>query len=183
MPGSPDDTPLLAGLAAGREDAFAAAYDRFAGRLLAAAWGILGSRADAEDAVQDVFVGLVRSRATLGGVEDLGAYLFASLRHAAAREWRRREREREAPRAAGVAAGYAAAQATFGRAEDPRERGSRLERALAALPREQREVVALKIDGGLTFAQVAEVLGIRANTAASRYRYALGRLRTSLEES
>jgi len=69
---------------------------------------------------------------------------------------------------------------TLGGAEDPRERGSRLERALAALPREQREVVALKIDGGLTFAQVAEVLGISPNTAASRYRYALGRLRDRL---
>jgi RNA polymerase sigma-70 factor (ECF subfamily) len=126
---------------------------------------------------------MVRSRASLAQVEDLGAYLFASLRHAAARRWQRRSREREASRAAGSARGYAVPRPTLGGAEDPRDPRSRLDRALATLPHEQREVVALKIDGGLTFAQIGAVLGVSPNTAASRYRYALGRLRTSLEES
>jgi len=175
---TPDDTPLLAGLAAGREDAFAAAYDRFAARLVAAAWGMLGNRADAEDAVQDVFVSMVRSRASLAQVEDLGAYLFASLRHAAARRWQRRSAQRS--RGDAALAEAAAAPPAGGVAAD---RADRLDRALATLPREQREVVALKIDGGLTFAQIGAVLGVSPNTAASRYRYALGRLRTSLEES
>jgi RNA polymerase sigma-70 factor (ECF subfamily) len=175
MPGSPDETTLLAGLAAGREDAYAAAYDRFAARLLAAAWGMLGNRADAEDAVQDVFVGLVRSRATLAEVEDLGAYLFASLRHAAARRWQGRGAERRQADGADPAA--APQPGAVGG-----ERSERLERALAALPRDQREVVALKIDGGLTFAEIAAVLGVSPNTAASRYRYALQRLRDRLKE-
>ncbi len=43
-------------------------------------------------------------------------------------------------------------------------------------------MVVLKIDGDLTFAQIAEVLGIPANTAASRYRYALEKLRSALGE-
>ena len=43
-----------------------------------------------------------------------------------------------------------------------------------ALPPEQREVVLLKIDGELTFAQIAEVIGASMNTAASRYRYDAG---------
>ena len=42
-------------------------------------------------------------------------------------------------------------------------------------------MVALKIDGELTFAQIAQVIGVSINTAASRYRYALQKLRTSLE--
>ena len=54
----------------------------------------------------------------------------------------------------------------------------RLERALAALPTDRREVIALKIDGGLTFREIAAVLGISPNTAASRYRYALAELAT-----
>ena len=58
--------------------------------------------------------------------------------------------------------------------------GQRLQRALLALPAEQREVVALKIDGGLTFAQIAQVMDVSINTAASRYRYALEKLRSSL---
>ena len=48
-------------------------------------------------------------------------------------------------------------------------------------PTEQREVIVLKVDAGLTFAELAAVLGISANTAASRYRYALEKLRTALE--
>jgi RNA polymerase sigma-70 factor (ECF subfamily) len=51
------------------------------------------------------------------------------------------------------------------------------------LPCEQREVVLLKIDGELTFAQIAVVMGTSINTAASRYRYALEKLRTELETS
>jgi RNA polymerase sigma-70 factor (ECF subfamily) len=52
--------------------------------------------------------------------------------------------------------------------------------AVAALPDAQREVVALKIDAGLTFAEIAAVTGTSLNTAASRYRYALEKLRTAL---
>jgi RNA polymerase sigma-70 factor (ECF subfamily) len=55
--------------------------------------------------------------------------------------------------------------------------------AVAALPAAQREVVALKIDGGLTFAEIATVIGTSANTAASRYRYALEKLRACLTTS
>src|SRR5437879_3620136 len=50
------------------------------------------------------------------------------------------------------------------------DRAVRLERALAELPAGQREVIALKVDGGLTFAEVAACLGVSPNTAASRYR-------------
>ena len=46
--------------------------------------------------------------------------------------------------------------------------------------RRKREVIALKIEGELTFAQIAEALDISINTAASRYRYALEKLRVVL---
>ncbi|MFM8421945.1 MAG: sigma factor-like helix-turn-helix DNA-binding protein, partial [Verrucomicrobiota bacterium] len=52
--------------------------------------------------------------------------------------------------------------------------------AVAALPPAQREVIALKFDGGLTFAEIAAVVGVSANTAASRYRYGAAKLRTLL---
>ena len=58
-----------------------------------------------------------------------------------------------------------------------------LEHLLLALTEDQREVVLLKVDGELTFEQIGLMLGISANTVASRYRYALGRLRTLLLES
>ena len=81
----PEGDPLVQGLAEGREEAFAALYDRFGLALFRVAWAMLGSRPDAEDAVQEVFVGLVRARQTLGKVDNLRAYLFASLRHAVAK--------------------------------------------------------------------------------------------------
>jgi RNA polymerase sigma-70 factor (ECF subfamily) len=67
--------------------------------------------------------------------------------------------------------------------EPPGENGDRaelLERSLRDLPAEQREVVVLKIWGGLTFEAIGEVLGISPHTAASRYRYALNHLRRTL---
>ena len=56
----------------------------------------------------------------------------------------------------------------------------RLQQAVRSLPDEQREVVALKIDGELTFAQIAQIVGVSVSTAASRYQYALRKLRASL---
>jgi RNA polymerase sigma-70 factor (ECF subfamily) len=172
---SPTGCPLVQALAEGRQEAFAALYDRFAAALFRVACVLLGSRPDAEDAVQEVFVGLVRSRRSLVQVEDLHAYVFASLRTAAGRIAARRGR---APREVALDLDDLAAPGA-----PPRdlEQEVRLERALRSLPAAQRELIALKIDGGLTFAEIATCLGISPNTAASRYRYALEKLRAALE--
>jgi RNA polymerase sigma-70 factor (ECF subfamily) len=161
--------PLLAGLAEGRDEAFAALYDRYGRSLFRVAWTLLRSRQDAEDAVQDVFLGLVRSRSALGRIENVRAYLFSALRHAAARLAARKPTDH--PRL--VSDGQSGASRN---GLDP-EMADWLDRALAALPHEQREVLTLKIDGELTFEEVGAVLGISANTAASRYRYALEKMR------
>lgn len=171
----PADDPLLQGLAEGREEAFAALYDCFAASLFRVAFSLLRSRQDAEDAVQEVFVGLVRARARLRNIENLRAYLFAALRRAAARIAAAPRRLRLLPPEEMV---------LLCRPElsgSDSEQALRLERAIQALPPEQREVVALKVDGDLTFAEIAAVLGINPNTAASRYRYALEKLRAALE--
>jgi RNA polymerase sigma-70 factor (ECF subfamily) len=55
-----------------------------------------------------------------------------------------------------------------------------LRRALTALPEEQRAVVLLHLWGGLSFRELAAALDIPANTAASRYRYALAALKRTL---
>jgi RNA polymerase sigma-70 factor (ECF subfamily) len=172
----PESDPLLVGLADGRDEAFAALYDRFGRSLFRVAWTLLHSRPDAEDAVQDVFLGLFRARAALGRIENLRAYLFGALRHAAARLAARKQADLPRPRpdrqgGAGNTPGT----------PDP-ELSDWLDRALAALPREQREVLSLKIDGELTFAEVGAVLGVSPATAASRYRYALEKLRGHFDE-
>jgi RNA polymerase sigma-70 factor (ECF subfamily) len=52
--------------------------------------------------------------------------------------------------------------------------------AVLALPPEQREVVVLHIWGALTLAEIGALTRVSPNTAASRYRYALAKLRESL---
>jgi RNA polymerase sigma-70 factor (ECF subfamily) len=142
--------------------------------LFAGGWTVC--RADAEDAVQEGFVRFWRSRER---AHDPLAYLYACVKRAALERLRgdgRRKRRETA----------AASPETSGRwFVDPlegEERRAAIEAALAALPPEQREVLVLKLWGELTFAQVGEAVGVSANTAASRYRYALARLREQLAE-
>jgi RNA polymerase sigma-70 factor (ECF subfamily) len=173
---SPSACPLIPGLAQGQDQAFAALYDGLGRSLFRVAWALLGSRQDAEDAVQEVFVGLVRSRRALLRVANLRAYVFASLRSAAGRIAAARRKH------------PCASLPDPGELPAPQERPLdleqevRLERALRGLPAEQRELLALKVDAGLTFAEIGFCLGISPNTAASRYRYALEKLRAALED-
>ena len=60
------------------------------------------------------------------------------------------------------------------------ERSAQIEKAIQGLPEYYKEVIILKIWGELTFEQIAETLDIPMNTAASRYRYALEKLRRTL---
>jgi len=55
-----------------------------------------------------------------------------------------------------------------------------IEKALRQLPDEQREIITLKIWGEMTFAEIATALDISPNTAASRYRYGMERLKLVL---
>ncbi len=167
--------PLLLGLAAGDERAFAALYDRFAARMYRVALRLLASPEDAEDVVQEVFLATVRSHERLAGVRDLTSYLFTAIHRAAGRAALRRARAVPlSPTAADEAVAPPEQTATDG------PDWHRLQQAVRALPDEQREVVTLKIDGELTFAQIAQIVGVSISTAASRYQYALRKLRSSL---
>jgi RNA polymerase sigma-70 factor (ECF subfamily) len=176
MEGSGVD-PLPANLATGDMRAFAALYDRFGERLYRTALGMLRSPEDAEDTVQEVFVAVLQSRLPVTESQDLTAYLFTSLRRAAGRCAARRARLPTLPEAAIHEAEAPSAQHN----DSANPYSERLQRALLALPTKQREMVALKIGGELTFAEIARVLGVSINTAASRYRYALEKLRCSLD--
>ena len=163
-------------LAAGDRQAFADLYDTLAPRMFAAAVSLTGSTQEAEDVVQDVFVELARTRHRIPVIADLEAYVFTMLHHAVSRRRRRLAVDRRAILTIG------AKRTADGRLEQrpvpPAD--DELAAAVARLPAAQREVVSLKIDGGLTFAQIAAVLGTNINTAAGRYRAALDRLRAAL---
>jgi RNA polymerase sigma-70 factor, ECF subfamily len=141
--------------------------------LLARQW--VSSRADAEDVVQEAFIRFWRSR---DRVTEPVAYLYASVKHCAL-DWQR-GRKRQAGRE--EVAARPEAETLFAGPLEEAERRAAIAAALTTLPENQREVLVMKIWGGLSFPQIAEALRISANTAASRYRYALSKLREQLAE-
>jgi RNA polymerase sigma-70 factor (ECF subfamily) len=170
----PPANPLARDLADGRPEAFAELYERFARPLLRVATAMLGRSDQGEDVVHDVFVNLARGRRRFLEVEDIEAYIFASLRYAIGARLTAEKRDQ-----------YHLRQLALQKADDVQaapDVADDLNAKLASLPPEQREVVVLKIDGGLTFAQIADVLDISLNTAGSRYRYAIEKLRKKLDE-
>jgi RNA polymerase sigma-70 factor (ECF subfamily) len=126
--------------------------------------------------VHDVFVELARSRDRLARITDLDAYIFTMLRHAVSRRRRRRDVDRRAIDTVGRQRADAG-RFTTQPVETP---DNELTSAVARLPPAQREVLSLKIDGGLTFVEIAAVIGTSINTAASRYRYAIENIRATL---
>lgn len=169
----------LARLAAGDMAAFARLYDRLGERLFAAARRMTGSVEGAEEAVQEVFVALVRGQEKLATVSDLDGYVFTALRHSIGRRWRSLASQRRS--LDGLRRTIEEIHGSKGRVMPaPRLPDDELAAAVATLPQIQAEVVALRIDGGLSFEEIAAATGTSPNTAASRYRAALEKLRLTL---
>lgn len=152
-------------------------YDAHASSLLAFALSLTRSSADARDVLQDVFTRLAHHPRRLDDVRDARGFLLRLTHHAAIDLFRRQQRQLRQTEPLGEAPPSAFASAT-----DPDEQAFReaLAGALAELPPDQRAVVHLKLWEGLTFEQIASLLDIPPNTAASRYRYGLEKLRSRL---
>jgi RNA polymerase sigma-70 factor (ECF subfamily) len=159
---------LFARVARGDESALAQVYDENALRLHGYARALVRTEGDADEVLQEVFLGLARSRDRLAAVENPVGYLFRAARNAAFALAR-------ASRRTG-ALDEAAEPIVEARDGGDADEANAL---LARLPGEQREVIVLKVYSGLTFREIAEALGVPANTVASRYRYAIERLRES----
>jgi RNA polymerase sigma-70 factor, ECF subfamily len=157
----------------GTDEHWKTCFAQFAPALLLFARRWTNSRADAEDIVQEAFVRFWRRQHSL----DNRALLYATVRSTALDRLRREQRR--ARREATVASDQ---PEFFESSFAPADEGQQLlAGAVEQLPDEQREVVILKIWNELTFAEIAQVLEISQNTAASRYRYALGTLKKNLQ--
>ena len=155
---------IFARLGRGDLAALSDLLDRWAAAMGSYAMAFVGDQQEAEDAVMDVIAALASAGPRLARVRNPKAYLFAAVRRAAMR--------RRRPRLAG-------ARMQAQTCTDPADAAA-VRQAVATLPLEQREVLVLKAYCGLTFAEIAELLRISRNTAASRYRYALEKLRKLL---
>jgi RNA polymerase sigma-70 factor (ECF subfamily) len=152
-------------------------YDEHAQPLYALLLNLTRDEADTRDLLQEIFIKLARDENLLRGVREERAFLIR-LAHNAAIDLMRRRGTRDKTRE-----NFAAVfTSPFAPANDPDEAMFRAElaAALADLPPEQRAVAHLKLWEGLTFEQIAAALELSPNTAASRYRYALDKLRSRL---
>src|SRR5580658_570071 len=152
-------------------------YDEHAQALFAFVLNLLRHEADARDVLQELFIKLARNPRLLEGVKDPRGFLLR-LAHNLAIDLVRRRAARDR-RSDQVAAEEAA---LFAVADNSDEKvfASSLAEALGELPADQRAVVHLKLWERLTFEQIAATLDISPNTAASRYRYAIDKLRERL---
>lgn len=144
-------------------------YRQHGAALLLFASAISGDRGRAQDALHQVFLKAIEN-AGLGPAINKKAYLFACVRNAVLNDAKLQDRNMPLD-----------AESAWFSPPDRDYAGERnLKRALGDLPNDQREVIVLHVWGELTFSEIGDLLGVSSNTAASRYRYALAKLRGSM---
>ena len=162
----------------GSAEALERIYMKYKNDLLKLAVVLLGDAHAAEDIVHDVFVHVAKTCASLRVTGNLKSLLTVSVANRA-RNYRRDEyryHECLARQAGGGAADV----------PDPEpwaivsEQLQLLSEAMAQLPYEQREAVALHLGAGMSFPEIARMQNVSVNTVQGRCRYGLQRLRSLL---
>ena len=165
-----DDRELLSLVAARDEAAFQRLYGRYADRVFRYALTLLRDRHLAEEVVQETMVAVWRGAGSFKGGSQVSTWIFGIARnqaHALRRREARGAREPEEPLVLPDPAG-------------PLEREGRVLAALEGLPPEQREVVVLAFYEGLSYREIAELLGVPEGTVKSRMYFAKRKLREEL---
>ncbi len=142
-------------------------YRQFGPALLAYGASLLGDRAAAEDVLHQVFLEMMGKTSM---PDEPRPYLFRAVRNRALNFRRGSERLTTLDHHEWLLKTEATMHAAIA-----------IEKAMRDLPAEQREVVVMKVWGEMTLEEMAQVLEIPVNTVASRYRYALGKLREFLQ--
>lgn len=157
------------------ERALTEIFDLVAQRLVRFAMTITGNQPDAEDALQGAFSRIAFRPRLLANAGAPWPYLIRAVRNEALRiiQKRRGVAKESAERSSG--------EESVESQIVQEETADSVRRVLNSLPRNQYEVVILKHWEELTFAEIADALGLSQNTVASRYRYAMEKLQRSLE--
>ena len=178
--GLADDASLLARLRTGDGRAFEELVTTYQHRIFGVALRMLGTRAEAEEIAQETFLRAHRALGEFRGEARLGTWLYAIASRLClnrlASGLRRHERSDDLALAQAPAEGTDAAGAL--------ERGelqAALREAVAALPEERRIVVVLRDLEGLSYEEIAEVLGVPLNTVRTRLHRGRLDLKAKLE--
>jgi RNA polymerase sigma-70 factor (ECF subfamily) len=177
MPERESDATLVAAVVRADTEAFATLYVRHASTVMAVAYRLTGSVADAEDITHDVFLGLPEA---LARYEERGTFeawirklgVRASLSHI-----RKRKRRHE------VAFVHSEHVAPESPGQDSSITASAIRDALDHLPRKLRAVFMLKEIEGYSHREIGKLLGISGATSAVRLHRAMHHLRRTLGET
>jgi RNA polymerase sigma-70 factor (ECF subfamily) len=154
-------------------------YEKYREGLLKVAAALLQDRSGVEDVLHDVFVDFARTTGRFRLQGTLKGYLSICVAN------RARDRNRTGRRRSTASLGEINTQPAGGDSPEQavmsRDLVAKLETALAELPEEQREIVVLHLQSKLPFREIARLREISINTAMSRYRYALGKMRSMLD--
>jgi len=173
-----EDRILIWKFKLGNRDALLRIYEKYKIDLLKLAVTLTNDANTAEDAVQDVFVNFAQSAARISTSGSLKKYLTTCV----ANRIRNRKRDQQRHEASDIN------NSDFAIYEAKRpeqwailsEELELLSDAMAQIPYEQREVLGLYMQGGMTFRQIAKVQNASINTIQGRYRYGLNKLRSIL---
>jgi RNA polymerase sigma-70 factor (ECF subfamily) len=187
--GDPSDELLLSAYRDGDASAFETLMGRYRGPLFNVVLRSVRDRGRAEEIYQDVWMKVIDRCDDFRGDAKFSTWLYTIARNLCIDHQRKMKFRRHASlyqQAPGSAQTWAEKTPNPGPSTEALAAGrmmkGRIESAVQALPHEQREVFLLRQLQGLAFNEIAEVVGIPANTVKSRMRYALERLQRSLRD-
>lgn len=174
-----EDKLLVLRCQRGSKEALGRIYDKYKTDLLVMAMALLNDKSAAEDAVHDVFIVFVQRIKGFRLLGSLKGFLLTCVANRARNMNKAKHRQSvELDLSETVCSG----------SKDPsclitcNEESEELSCAMAQLPFDQREVIMLHLQGELTFRVIAKSIGISVNTAKSRYRYGLHKLRSFFDD-
>jgi len=162
----------------GSRDALRRIYEKYRDYLLITAFALCHDKNLAEDAVHDTFVRFAENVKTFELTGNLKAYLAVCVANKV-RDFFRSRTCATVPLDESNAGLVLADPASM---IEVNEQLRLLGAALAELPDEQRETVVLRIYGRMRFKDIAKSTGVSVNTIKGRYRYAINRLRSIMNE-
>ena len=183
--GVTDDATLMLRYRDGDTRAFELLYERHKGPLYRYLQRMCGRREVADDLFQEVWSKVIASRSRYEARAQFNTFLFRIAHNCAVDYFRRSGRPHE-----NAAQNVDEIAEEIGAAEHERPDAALSEaqvrsdfrRALAELPPEQRDVFVLYEESGLTLEEIGRITGVAMETAKSRLRYAVGKLRTALRQ-
>lgn len=172
------DLELLRRAEGGEDEAFRRLVDRHLGPLYGLAYYLVGNRSDAEDVVQETFLGAFKQAGSFAGRSSVETWLRSILMRQAARHHRVSYRRRE-NQTTGLSED--AVTALEGRRHISEAEASNVRMDVLAgldeLTREHREVIVLREIEGMSYREIADTLGVPRGTVESRLYRARRRLR------